>query len=149
MELEMQEAYSEVYEIISYMPKEYSEKIPEKLKSFFEKHRSKEYQVKIDKNNLLDKSKLKSKTIDIIAMLNIKYWCSNEKIKKELLQKYNENEIIYQKELEERYNIDNIFESRKSIVETDTKELQIVEYKEPKWYKKIFKKILKFFKISN
>ena len=146
MELEIQEAYSEVYEIINNMPKEYQEKIPENVKIFFKSHRKADYQVNINAKNLFDKAKLKEQTIAIIAMLNIKYWCPNEKIKKQLLETYNENEKIYQKELEEKYNPDNLFKNRQNSVIPATDTMQIVEYKRPKWYQKIFKNILSIFK---
>lgn len=146
MELEMQEAYSEVYEILRNMPREYQEKIPKNVRSFFEMHKSKNYHINIDKNNLFDKSKLKEKTLAIIALLNIKYWCPDEKTKKELLEKYNENEKIYQKELEEKYNPDNIFKNRQSTPTSVAENMQVIEYKEPKWYQKIFKKIINIFK---
>ena len=149
MGFENQEVYSEVYEIINNMPKEYTKKIPENVKSFLDEKRKKDYQVNLDKNNLLDKSKLKEETIAIIAMLNIKYWCPNEKIKKELLEKYNDNEKNYQKELEEKYNFDNIFKNKNLITNPIMETLQIVEYKEKKWYTKIFEKIRNFFKIRN
>jgi len=146
MGLEMQEAYSEVYEIINLMPDEYKKKIPEKVIAFFENNRRLDYKVNIDKDNLFNKSKLKEKTLAIIAMLNIKYWCPNEKIKKQLVEQYNENEKAYQKELEEKYNPDNILNKRKSTSMPVVDNMQIVAYKEQKWYQKIFKKILNIFK---
>ena len=146
MEFEMYEAYSEVYEIIQNMPKEYREKIPEEVTIFLKTHRKEDYKPNIDKKNLFDKSKLKEKTIAIIAMLNIKYWCSNEKTKKELLEKYNENERFYQKELEEKYNIDNVLKNRRETSISVQKSMQMVEYRKPRWYKKILEKILKIFK---
>lgn len=146
MEFELQETYSEVYEIIINMPKEYREKIPGNVQNFFKTHRKENYKPNIGINNLLDKSKLKEETIAIIAMLNIKYWCPNERIKKELLEKYNENEKIYQKELKEKYNLDNIFKNRREIPITCQENMQIVEYKEMKWYQKVFKKLLSIFK---
>ena len=149
MELEIQESYSEVYEIISLMPEEYKRKIPKKVIAFFKNNRRLDYKVNIDKNNLFDKSKLKAKTLTIIAMLNIKYWCPNEKIKKQLVEQYNKNENAHQKELEEKYNLDNIFKNRNSISTPIVDNMQLTVYKKQKWYQKILKNILNIFKRKN
>ena len=54
----MQEVCTEVSEIIKHMPKEYQDKIPINVIECFEKQIKKDYKVKIDSNNIFDKSKL-------------------------------------------------------------------------------------------
>ena len=123
----MQEVCTEVSEIIKYMPKEYQKKIPKDMIDFFKSQIVKDYEVKIDPNN-------------IIAMLNIKYWCPNQKIRNQLIKKYNENEKQYQKTIREKYNPNDILKKKTRIKMTKkviTNEIAKVEYKES-----IFKKFI-------
>lgn len=92
MEYVGKEVCTELYTIIKYMPKEYQNKIPINIIDFFEKNKSNNYIVNINPNNIFDKSNIKKETLAIIAMLNIKYWCPNENLKKQIIKKYNENE---------------------------------------------------------
>ena len=72
---ERKEAYVEVLEILKYMDKKYVSKIPLELREFFERSASKEYVFSIDKSKTLEEHELKENTINILAMLNINYWC--------------------------------------------------------------------------
>ena len=103
------EAYVEVLEILKHMEPKYVEKIPVKLRIFFEKNASKEYKFKLDKTIPFEEQKLKDSTINILAMLNYNYWCEDEEHKRYLLNKYNQNEIRYQEMLIEKYSTDNLF----------------------------------------
>lgn len=144
----MQEVCTEVNTIIKYMPKEYQNKIPSNVLEFFEKQKLNNYKIDIDSNNIFDNSKLKEETLAIIAMLNLKYWCPNERIKKQLLKQYNENEKRYQKEIAEKYNVDNIFKNKqeeKQQLYEEANNMQLVEYKES-FIKKIINKIKRFFR---
>lgn len=136
----MQEVCTEVSEIIKYMPKEYQKKIPKDMIDFFKSQIVKDYEVKIDPNNIFDKTRLKEETLNIIAMLNIKYWCPNQKIRNQLIKKYNENEKQYQKTIREKYNPNDILKKKTRIKMTKkviTNEIAKVEYKES-----IFKKFI-------
>ena len=78
--------------------------------------------------NLVDASRLTKTTMTILAMFQYQYWCPNKKIKQELYQIYLKNEEIYQKELREKYNPNEIFKEKK--LNQPREELQIVPYKE-------------------
>ena len=99
MEYVAKEVCTEISTIIKYMPKEYQNKIPTNVMEFFEKNKTNNYKVNINPNNIFDKSNIKEETLAIIAMLNIKYWCPNENLKKQLIKKYDENEKQYQREI--------------------------------------------------
>ncbi len=150
MEYVGKEVCTELYTIIKYMPKEYQNKIPINIIDFFEKNKSNNYIVNINPNNIFDKSNIKKETLAIIAMLNIKYWCPNENLKKQIIKKYNENEKKYQKQIKETYNTDNLFKNKSVIKVVNNKEQQqsisIVEYKEKNFLQKIFYKIKHLFK---
>ena len=150
MEYIAKEVCTELSTIIKYMPKEYQNKIPTNVVGFFEENKSNNYSFNINPNNIFDKSNIKKETLAIIAMLNIKYWCPNENLKKQLIKKYNENEKQYQKEIREVYNSDNLFKNRNKnsdISEVNEVEntVTMVEYKES-FISRIINKIKQLFK---
>ena len=51
-------AYSEVYEIVNMLEKEYLDRIPEKVLDFFDEARDKEYKPIIDVNKPLNKQNI-------------------------------------------------------------------------------------------
>jgi hypothetical protein len=93
--------------------KELTEEVPIKLREFFKREMDKTYIPKINPNNPITEQGLKRKTITIIAVLNINYWCKDPEEKKELLEIYSNNERIYQEELRKQYNPDNILKNKK------------------------------------
>ena len=135
------EAYVEVLEILKHMEKKYVNKIPTTLMRFFEENCSIEYKFTLDEK-IKDKE-LKKETLNLLAMLNLNYWCHDEKHKQELLNKYYQNEIKIQEELLEKYSYDKLFKAKKENVITNNTEL--VEYKESP-IRKIINKIKGFFK---
>ena len=136
MNQEHKEAYVEVLEILKHMDSKYVEKVPIKLRIFFEKNASKEYTYKLNNNIPFEDQQLKNSTINILAMLNYNYWCEDEEHKRYLLNKYNENEIRYQEMLMEKYSRDNLF--NKEITNVIQERRQVPQkYQEIKWYQKI------------
>ena len=151
MKNEQRESYTEVLTILNYMETEYQQKIPKKLIDFFKRNSAKDYKFDIDLAIPLKEQKLKAKTLSLLAMLNLNYWCENEEEKQELMKKYSENERRYQEELREKYNPDNIFKNRnpeKSVEENIVKEeVALVEYKES-IFRRFINKIKSIFKIK-
>lgn len=142
-------AYSEVDEILNNLEDEYVEKIPMKIRQFFKETKNKEYKPIIRTDVPLEEQNLKRETIILLAILNLNYWCESEEEKQELLNSFSKNEELKEqerKELEERYNPDNLFKKRKNeihkIIEDSNK--QLVEYKEKNFIQKLFDKIIKF-----
>lgn len=74
-------AYSEVYAILNMIEDEYKERVPKNVMDFFEEERDKEYNPIIDVNIPLEKQNLKRKTIVLLAILNLNYWCDSEEEK--------------------------------------------------------------------
>jgi len=72
-------AYSEVWAIINMLEDSVADRIPFKVKHFFEEERLKEYKPQIDATRPLTEQDLKRKTLAILALLNVNYWCNNEK----------------------------------------------------------------------
>ena len=145
MNIETRQAYSEVNKFLELIGEEMSNKIPVKLRKFFEREMDKNYIPTINTDIPIKEQNLKRKTIAIIASLNLQYWCKEDK-KQELIEIYSNNEKKYQEDLQEKYNPDNIFKKRtqESVIEEKNieKEFALVEYKES-----IFKKLIN--KIKN
>ena len=97
----------------------------------------------------MNEQKLQKKTIDILAMLTLNYWCNSEEEKAELMSMYSDNELKYQEELREKYNPDNLFKNKTRIqenIQENVEEKQLVVIDDKPWYKKIFEKIKNMFR---
>lgn len=141
------DAYAEVLSILELLDEEQKNKIPKKLKEFLENNKNQDYQVNIAPNIPLEEQDLLQKTVDILAMLKLNYWCANEEEEKDFLSLLNENEKKYQEELRKKYNPDNLFKDKesKSVIHAH-EELSILQYKEniftriKNWLKRKFNK---------
>ena len=135
-------AYSEVYAILNMIEDEYKERVPKNVMDFFEEERDKEYNPIIDVNIPLEKQNLKRKTLVLLAILNLNYWCDSEEEKQEILDSFAKNE-----ELTENYNINNLF---KKIENNENKtEVSLIEYKKQNFIQKIILKIKSLFRRKN
>lgn len=144
---ERREAYVEVLEILKYMDKRDVAKIPLDLREFFERNASEEYEFLIDKSIPLEQHILKENTINILAMLNINYWCEDEKHKQELLRKYHENDIEKEEKLKSKYNTDNLFKKERKIISVSNQENANnfpQQYEEQKWYVVLYETVYEF-----
>lgn len=138
-------AYSEVDAILEKMDKANVEKIPIKLRKMFKEEKDVEYQNKIDIYNKVQKKELEPKTLTLLAMLYLNYWCENDEEKNSLIKQYAENDRKSEEETREKYNPDNLFKNKEQIANNSTETSLIIVEKE-KWYKKIFNFIKKFIK---
>ena len=89
------------------------------------------------------------KTIAILAMLNLNYWCEDEKEKQNLIQMYSENDRKREEELREKYNLDNLFKKKDIEIEEvteNTESKKFIEYKKENFFKVILRKIFSIFK---
>ena len=138
---EHKEACVEVLEVLKHMDLKYVEKVPKKLREFFERNASKEYEFHLDNRIPFEEQKLKETTINILAMINYNYWCEDEEHKRYLLNKYNQNEIRYQEELIQKYSRDNLFKKDNDVFSSNIPQ----KYKEVKWYSWILNYIKRIF----
>ena len=136
-------AYAEVLDVLDKMDKKYIKKIPNKLLETLKMNSYKGYKQHIDPNVELSEQHLSRKTLDILAVINLKYWVEDEKHKKELLEQYRNNEIREKEESIKQYQ--NIFEKRTKNVQDKEMNLPVVIEKDG-WIKKIFNKVLKLFR---
>ena len=148
MENNLLKAYSEVDKILSFMEIRYVEKVPKKMREMFKNEKLQDYEPNIDKNIPLEEQQLERKTLAILAMLNLNYWCENEEEKEELIRAYSNNDKKRNEELREKYNPDNIFKNKNKEreVEQITEEITaIAEYKKENFIKKLLNRIKRLF----
>lgn len=137
------QTYTEIDNFIELLDEYNKNKIPIKLRELFKIEKDKHYIKNINPNKPIDEQNLKEETLALIAMLNLQYWCEDEKEKVRLKQVYLNNEKKYQEGLIEKYNSDDIFKKKK---ENKLEETAITVVQEEKWYQKIFNIIRRLFK---
>lgn len=139
-------AATEVLDIIEHLSLNATNKIPLQLLEFFKEVSLQDYKPEFDYFGSLEKINFTPKTKALLAMIYRNYLCSEEE-RKEIDQKLFENEEKYQKELREKYNPEYLFEKTgENQKEENNQNLKLIEYKERKWYHKIFEKIISLFK---
>lgn len=140
-------AYAEVDEILNLLEDEYANKIPEKVRNFFKEEKMQDYQPEINVKIPLTEQNLKRETMVILAILNLNYWCESEGEKEEFRKELAENEKEG-KELEEKYNPDNLFNKKqnKAKEELMQESTELIVYKETNFVIKLLNKIKQLFK---
>lgn len=158
----MDESYkrtlSDIDLILSQLSEEEKNKIPRKMRLFIHENKLENYIPNIKINIPIEDQELHMDTKAFLAMLYLNYWCKDEQEKRELILKLDENEKLYQKQLEEKYSIEKIFETRQRELNSQTKENEeliektdfesnkhMIPYKES-IIKKVWNKIIEFFR---
>lgn len=124
-------AYAEVDYIIHHMNEKYVEKVPTKLLQFFATIKDPEHEIYVDPHVPLQNQNLKKYTLELLALLHLKYWCEDEERRKELYEKMVENQQKLDEQMREKYNIDNMFELNSAKVVNSETDLQ-EDYSKPK-----------------
>lgn len=148
MSMNDSDIFSEVYEYLNIIEKEYYNRLPKKIIDFFEINRNNQYTPKYDAKLPIKEQIHSKKTLAIIALLDLNYWCDSESEKQEIREKIKNNESEYQKCLNEKYNIKDVFKNRKK--QDGKKEIEetkeLIKYKKENFIRKIWNRIIKFFK---
>lgn len=144
--IEYKKSISEVLDILEHTRKEDVDKISPKFINFLKNNKCDNYKPSLDHTKRIKEMNLRDTTIGILSIINSKFWCTPEQ--KELFNdKLKQNERIYQEELREKYNPDNIFSKKQeNIVESENNQIQLIEYKDS-FFRKFINKIKSFFKI--
>lgn len=127
-------AYAEVDYIIHHMNEKYVEKIPSKLLQFFATIKDPEHEVYVNPRVPLQNQNLKKYTLELIALLHLKYWCEDEERRKELYNKMIENQRKLDDQMRSKYNVDNLFELNSAKVVNSEEDLknEDIDYSKPK-----------------
>ena len=108
-------AMAEVDYIIHHMNKRYLEKIPQKVQDFIAILKNDKLKIYVDPHKPLEKQGLKEFTLYFLMILNLKYWC-NEERRKEILLMLENNQRKYEDK------VNNIFNNAESIQGADAEE---------------------------
>lgn len=144
IDIEYANAYSEVLEILKYIPIEDYDKIPKNRINLFKTYANKDHAFCYDTTKTLEEQNVSKIAKGIIAILFRDYWATE--IQKEKIiakQNYDRMQII-----EEKYNYDNIVNNNeKNIVDATYQEQKadLIEINKIKWYKKVWNAIINFF----
>ena len=144
-------AYTEVLEILKYMPKEDVDKIPKKMLDTFEYKRDKNYNFTIDENQDFSKLKILDETEAIIVNIFKDYWATPEQ-KAKIQAKMREDMRIIEEEKKAKFNSD-IFEKNKNTVienqvQKDNTNNLPMEVKKQKFYEKVINFLKNIFHID-
>lgn len=113
MEQTYEDAVAEVLDILNHTKKEDVKKIPTKFITYLQQHASKTYIPNLDHTQKLKDMNLKPKTRALICLIYREYFC-DEKQRKEHEKRIVKAEIEYQKDLQTKYNTNNLFANKLS-----------------------------------
>ena len=133
--------YAEVLDVLDNMETEYVEKIPKAFINYLKENSSREYKSHVTLDKPLEKQNLNSKTLSILAAINIKYWVESEEHKQELLNKYRENGKKQKEKTNENVVINEIFETAEKLKKEEIND----ENNLPAERKSLLKRIIDFF----
>lgn len=143
MNRSLQEAFTEVYEILKITPVELTSKIPVEFKRVIEENRATNYRIQVTED--FEESELKNETIVILGLIYRDYFADPEE-REELQLKDAEEIKRIEQEMSEKYDIDKIFESKKAKQAESAQENSLILYEEKGFLKKLFNKIKGIFK---
>ena len=104
-------AYAEVDYIINHMNQKYIDKVPQRMKEFFSSLKDPNYVVKINPYVPLQNQGLQRYTLEIIALLHLKYWCEDEERKQELYDIMLKNQRRLEEQMNEKYGVEKLFDN--------------------------------------
>ncbi len=125
-------AYAEVDYIINHMNEKYIEKVPKKILNFFSELKDPNYEVKVDPYVPLQKQGLKRYTLEIIALLHLKYWCEDEERKKELYGIMIRNQEKLEEQMRDKYSVEKLFDNASAKVVKEENDLQKEDFSKPR-----------------
>ena len=138
----------EVLEILKYIKKEDLEKIPQEEIQILKKNANYNHSFYYNPGKSIKEQEVSKLSKGIIAQYFYKY-IATEKAKEKIKLKQEYDLQIIESEKRKKYDYNNIFKEKQNVAEKDNEKINNVlpiEYKKEKWYVKIFKKILSFFR---
>ncbi|MBR3134468.1 MAG: hypothetical protein IKG56_03310 [Clostridia bacterium] len=144
------QSFSEVYDIILHSEESIYNRIPINFMKMLEEARDRDYKVSIDYSKSINEQNLLHETRVIMSIIYRDFLCSKEE-KQRLIMQEKQQYITEQKELKEKYNVDNIF-TNNTISNNQKNDTRIVSEKQNKTDVAIIKQenflelIIRFFK---
>ncbi len=148
-----EKALREVSEVLEHVDPELTKKIPSSFMNLIIENADWSYDFEYDETKSYEEQNLSEEARTIMAMIYVQSFTTDESEKEKLVSQMRENDIRDEQEKREKYNIDNLFNRDTKKIDynnfenVQTLELGLIEVAEEKWYKKIFNKIKKIFKL--
>ena len=142
MERAYEEAFAEVDEILKIMPIDLLSKIPAQFRQIIIDNKAPNYTIEIKEP--LEEEKLKKETVVILGLIYRDFLASPDE-REELQLKDAEELKRIELEMQQQYDIDNVFKKRKNALD-DTASTDLIVYKEQGFLKKLFNVIKGIFK---
>lgn len=142
MDRAYEEAFAEVDEILKMMPIDLLSKIPIKFRQVISQNKANDYNIRIQEP--LEEKNLKKETVVILGLIYRDFLSSPEE-REELQLKDLEQLKKIEEEMQQQYDIDNIFTKRKKSA-NEGSSTELILYKEQGFLKKIFNLIKGIFK---
>lgn len=139
MDKETSKRFTEVYEILKYLPKIDFEKIPKDILNFIIENKDNNYNWEIDKTKKIYEQELNTDTVAILSYINMEFLVTDEQ-KQYLKKLYNYYENKKENEKKENLNYNDIFPKAEKI-----KNNKIIEYHKKNFWTIILKKIKSIF----
>lgn len=143
MEKNYADAYSEVLEVLKYIPLEDYKKIPIKTLQLLKSNSNEKSDFIYNSALPFSKQNISKDARIILAILYRNCWITEEE-KKKLEQEEKEHIRAIEEEKRKKYNPDKIFENKEKQIVQELEENRYLVVQE-KWYNKIFNKIKSLF----
>lgn len=141
---EINDVAKETLDVLEHFNNEFVSKIPRNvIKQLEELATDSDEKAIIDKSKKLNEQAISEECKSLISMIYYNYFAKEEE-KKEILNIWNENERLYQEELNKKYKIDNLFKNQKQ--NNDIQENLILTKKNKNIFQKIWGWIKKWIK---
>ena len=141
-------AYTEVIEILKYVPEEDVRKIPEEKLEFYKTNMDKEYNYNLDMTKEFEEQEMSEITKAILANIFRDYWATP--YQKERIEAKEKDDLErLEEEKREKYNPDNIFNNKKEKTTVVENTNLPVEIKKETFFKKLISFIKGLFNKTN
>lgn len=144
VEIKYANAYSEVLEILKYIPLEDYNKIPKKKIELYESNANYDYSFSYNPNKTLSEQNVSKIAKGIIAILFRDYWAT-ETQREKIISKQNYDRQKIEEEKKKRYNTDTLF-NNKNVIINKQEEKALVETRNKKLYERLFSFFRNLFK---
>lgn len=113
MKIEVRNIYSEVYSLLQIFGQNYIDRLPHEIYYIIKENRNEKYNPQFNQSIDINEQNISRQTKAFIAFFKLYYWSNSKEEQKNWAKLFSENEKKYQKQLNEKYNIDSIFKNRR------------------------------------
>lgn len=143
--MEYANAYTEVLEILKFIPKTDYNKIPQDMIKVFSDNQNKNYIFNYNPLQSLDDQNVSKKAKLIISILFRDYWAQDNQRAK-ILNKEKIDRMRFEEEKQEKYNVNNLFNNKQENLQNSESNTSLIEVKEKNFLQKIIEKIINLFR---